>query len=104
MTDSSFRLPRLQLSALAILISSLSFIVLALPVQAHHPIGDLSPKDYNIWQGIISGLTHPIFGVDHLIFLMSIGLTGMAGIHRWVLPLIGCTLAGSLAGLISRHY
>ena len=101
MTDSFFRLPRLRPGTLAILISFLSFIVLALPVEAHHPIENLSPKDYNIWQGIISGLAHPVFGVDHLIFLMSIGLTGLVSIHGWLLPLIGCTLAGSLGGLIS---
>ena len=39
---------------------------------AHHPMGGETPS--TIWQGLLSGLGHPIIGVDHLAFIVAIGL------------------------------
>jgi urease accessory protein len=39
---------------------------------AHHPMGGETPS--TLWQGLLSGLGHPIIGVDHLAFIVAIGL------------------------------
>tara|TARA_R110000824_G_scaffold122773_2_gene280278 strand:+ start:24840 stop:25451 length:612 start_codon:yes stop_codon:yes gene_type:complete len=52
----------------------LKLILLALPLTAygHHPMGGETPS--TLWQGLLSGLGHPIIGFDHLAFIIAIGL------------------------------
>jgi urease accessory protein len=38
----------------------------------HHPKGGETPS--TLWQGFLSGLGHPILGIDHLAFIIAIGL------------------------------
>ncbi|WP_299488391.1 HupE/UreJ family protein [Acaryochloris sp. IP29b_bin.137] len=50
---------------------------------AHHPFGGQTPA--NSIEGFLSGLGHPVIGIDHLAFVIAIGL--MAAILRpglWV--------------------
>jgi len=42
------------------------------PVLAHHPNGGEIPS--NFIQGFLSGLGHPVIGIDHLVFVVAIGL------------------------------
>jgi urease accessory protein len=44
-------------------------IALADPVWAHHPMGGAVPS--TAWQGLLSGLGHPVIEVDHLLFLLG---------------------------------
>lgn len=53
---------------LAVLMTSL----LTTPALAHHPIGGIVPQ--TLWQGFISGIAHPVIGIDHLAFLIAFGL------------------------------
>jgi urease accessory protein len=58
-----------------IIISSLiaiSSLALCLPAMAHHPFGGDSPT--NAMEGFLSGLGHPVIGLDHLAFVITIGL------------------------------
>lgn len=41
-------------------------------VQAHHPMGGAAPE--TAVQGMVSGLAHPVIGIDHLIFLVVAGV------------------------------
>ncbi|MGF1575246.1 MAG: HupE/UreJ family protein [Cyanophyceae cyanobacterium] len=49
---------------------------LALPVQAHHPFGGATPATG--WEGFLSGLGHPVIGLDHLAFVIATGLLAVA--------------------------
>jgi len=53
------------------LVSASSF-VLAAPAWAHHPFGESTPT--NAIAGFLSGLGHPVIGLDHLAFVLLIGL------------------------------
>ena len=39
---------------------------------AHHPTGGNTPDTFS--SGLLSGLAHPIIGIDHLIFLILLGI------------------------------
>ncbi len=75
------------------------FLLAALPVAAHHPL-DSQLESFNLFQGLISGLFHPIIGLDHLIFLLSVGLLGRLS-HFTRIPLL---LAFGLFGSIASQF
>lgn len=57
------------------LIIALAIAILILgvePAHAHHPMGGATPANFS--QGLLSGLAHPIIGLDHLVFVIAIGL------------------------------
>jgi urease accessory protein len=61
----------------------LTTLLLALPAAAHHPTGGMMPESF--LGGFLSGLGHPVLGLDHLAFLVAVGLaTGLAGLSLWV--------------------
>ena len=75
---------------------SLRLIVLALgnaPAFAHHLMGGHTPATFG--EGILSGLGHPVIGLDHLAAVVAVGC--LAAAHRaayalavaFVLPMIG---------------
>jgi urease accessory protein len=50
-----------------------------LSASAHHMMGGKMPGTFG--QGLLSGLGHPIIGIDHLAILVAVGLaTGVAGL------------------------
>lgn len=51
---------------------SLSFGGIMAPAIAHHAMGGKLPT--NLWQGLLSGIAHPIIGLDHFCFVIAIGL------------------------------
>ena len=64
---------------------------------AHHPMGGNTPS--TIWEGLLSGVGHPIIGFDHLAFIVAVGLAASFFSRRYLLPLafifttvIGCLL------------
>jgi urease accessory protein len=75
------------------------FLVLAFanaPAFAHHAMGGGTPSTFG--QGLLSGLGHPIIGIDHLAFLIAAGVVvGIAGL-KLILPLVfvGMSAAGVL--------
>jgi urease accessory protein len=52
--------------------------------------------------GLLAGLAHPVFGLDHLLAMLAVGLWAaqQSGAARWALPLtfVGTMLIGGLLG------
>ena len=67
----------------------------AFPVAAHHPF-EGGGESFSFLEGIISGLAHPLLGVDHLLFLLSVGLIGRFSFSKWVPSLLLCGLLGAI--------
>ena len=60
----------------------LAFVTIASPVLAHTDTGDIG--------GFSSGFFHPIFGPDHVIAMVAVGLWGvfLGAPAIWVLPIV----------------
>jgi urease accessory protein len=52
----------------------------------------------NLLDGLLSGITHPAVGLDHLTFMVAIGL--VAALTNASLPVIGFFVAASLVGIV----
>lgn len=74
-------------------------VLLAAPARAHHLI-DITSLQPSVFNGLLSGLAHPVIGPDHLLFLVALALTGLTQRRRWMLALLVTGLLGSAAGLI----
>jgi urease accessory protein len=61
-------------------------LVAADPAQAHHVMGGRTPETFA--QGLLSGLGHPVIGIDHLAFIVAMGLAvGVANLSL-AIPLV----------------
>lgn len=80
-----------------------AFAILAEPALAHHPMDGQLPD--SLATGLLSGLGHPVIGLDHLAFVVAVGLAaGLIASPLLVLPIafVALTVAGvgvHLAGL-----
>ena len=67
-------------------------------VQAHHAMDGVTPTTF--MQGLLSGIAHPVIGLDHLAFLLVAALLSVTlkGKARYLVPLafVGATVAGTL--------
>lgn len=50
---------------------ALGLALAAPPAWAHHAMGGVLPG--TAWQGLLSGLGHPVIGLDHLAFVLGVG-------------------------------
>jgi urease accessory protein len=66
------------------------------PALAHHVMGGRTPSSFI--EGILSGLGHPIIGLDHLAFLIAVGVA--VGIEGLSLLLPGGFVAASVIGVV----
>ena len=64
---------------------ALSLLVVASPASAHHAMGGKMPS--NFFEGFYSGLAHPVIGVDHLAFIVAIGLFAALKPQGLVIPI-----------------
>lgn len=55
------------------------------PAVAHHATGGRTPTSF--WEGLLSGLAHPVIGLDHLAFVVAIGLLSARQVRGAWLPL-----------------
>lgn len=55
------------------------------PAVAHHAMGGRTPTSF--WEGLLSGLAHPVIGLDHLAFVVAIGLLSARQVRGAWLPL-----------------
>lgn len=80
---------------------SLLLLLMAQPATAHHAFGGRIPK--NFFEGFLSGLAHPIIGIDHFAFILSIGLIAasiLGGI--WIIVgFLGAAMLGTAIHLMS---
>ncbi|PSR18860.1 urease accessory protein UreJ [filamentous cyanobacterium CCP3] len=56
-----------------------ALLLLPLPSLAHHPLGGGVPVTFA--EGFLSGLGHPVIGLDHLAFVVALGL--LAAVSAW---------------------
>lgn len=84
---SAFRRPALALSAM----------LLAFAVPAHAHVDKAS-------SGFVSGLLHPVFGIDHFLAMLSVGIVSaqLGGRHVWGVPaaFVLAMISGAAAGLL----
>jgi urease accessory protein len=73
------------------------FLVISAPAMAHHPMGGEMPS--NFFEGFMSGLAHPLIGLDHFTFVVAIGLLAATKRQGVVIPVAFILAAMVGAGL-----
>lgn len=79
------------------LAATIGFFTVPLPAYAHHAIGGKTPV--NLFEGFLAGLAHPVIGLDHLAFIVAIGLLAV-GQRRGALLPAGFVVAAMLGTMI----
>ncbi len=71
---------------------------LAVPslAYAHHPMGGATPNTF--MEGLLSGIGHPIIGIDHLAFVILVGLAAVFLTRKYMAPL--AFILGTVAGCL----
>ncbi len=77
--------------------SGLLATVISGSTQAHHPMDGQIPS--TMFEGLISGIAHPVIGLDHLLFIASIGLFAVLSGASLIRLVTGFTIS-SLSGLL----
>lgn len=67
------------------LVAGLLAFFAAAPAFAHHAMGGQVPN--TLATGLISGLAHPVIGLDHLAFILAAGLLAAPRSRSLILPL-----------------
>lgn len=62
---------KIQNRAGALTLAAWAVAAMPLRADAHHAMGNATPG--NAFEGLVSGLAHPVIGVDHLLFILAIG-------------------------------
>jgi urease accessory protein len=84
-------LVRVAVGAIAVL------LLLPLPSWAHHPLGGRVPA--TAFEGFLSGLAHPVIGLDHLTFVVAVGLLAAVSRRGIVMPVAFVLAAMAGTGL-----
>jgi urease accessory protein len=71
------------------------FFLLCAPASAHHVMGGKLPSTF--FEGLLSGLGHPVIGPEHLGFLIAVGL--VVGAYGLSLALPAVFVAAMAAGV-----
>mgnify|MGYP003627562684 CR=1 FL=1 len=66
---------------------------------AHHPMGGAIPA--TLWQGLASGVGHPVIGLDHLAFIVGMSMLALLTRAPRLVPLafVAMTVVGTLIHL-----
>ena len=69
------------------------------PALAHHPMGGALPGTFT--QGLLSGLGHPVIGLDHFAAIVAVGCRAAAHLKGWglVIGFVMAMMAGVAAHL-----
>jgi urease accessory protein len=80
---------------LTAMVGALAFV----PVNAfaHHPLGGMTPSSFT--EGFLSGVGHPVIGLDHLAFVVAMGVAAWLAGSRFVAPLFFILAAMAGTGL-----
>ena len=79
-----------------IVFAGLPILFAAAPALAHHPMGGAMPETF--MQGLLSGIGHPVIGIDHFAFVVALGLAAAFMRNVWAPPL--AAVAGMAAGCL----
>jgi urease accessory protein len=88
MTRPAFSRPVLALA------SAFAAAATAAPALAHHPMGGQIPQTFA--HGFLSGIGHPVIGLDHFAFVVGVGLLSLFCARRYLMP--GAFVAATMAG------
>ena len=86
-------LQKLSLTGAILILWSL----ISAPAFAHHPLDGRLPA--NFFEGIMSGFGHPILGLDHLAFVVAIGLMAFGLTQGFLVPIAFVLATGIGAGI-----
>jgi len=75
-------------------IVALGSLMFATSARAHHAMGGQTPV--NALEGLISGIAHPVIGLDHLAFIVAVGL--LASVSRPGLLVAGSFMLAAMVG------
>ncbi|MGZ5939774.1 MAG: HupE/UreJ family protein, partial [Rhizomicrobium sp.] len=78
----------------ALLVLSGLAAILAQPALAHHVMGGAMPANW--WQGLLSGLGHPVLGLDHFAAIVAAGF--IASLHSRGVALVGLYIISMIVG------
>jgi len=83
------------------LVVTAGLMLAATPAFAHHPFGGDTPT--NAVQGFLSGMGHPVIGLDHLAFVITAGLLAAAMGGGLLIPIgfVAASMAGTGLHLMS---
>ncbi|MEL6350792.1 MAG: HupE/UreJ family protein [Cyanobacteria bacterium J06627_28] len=79
---------------LTAMLGLMALLMMSSPAFAHHPLDGRLPA--NIFEGLFSGIAHPVIGFDHLAFVIAAGLVGALIKRGMVIPI--AFVAASLGG------
>lgn len=80
---SVFKLKLRYIAAIAAIIW-MGFFSSPQPALAHHALGGRIPA--NFFEGFLSGLAHPLIGLDHFAFVVAVGLLAAGQVRGALLP------------------
>jgi len=84
-----------------LMVSTGLLLIVSSPAFAHHVMDGMTPQ--TLGQGLLSGLAHPIIGLDHFAFLVvaMLLICALKGTARFLVPLafIGATIGGTVLHL-----
>jgi urease accessory protein len=72
--------------------------LLASPASAHHAMGGKTPSTF--FEGFLSGLAHPILGLDHFAFIIALGI--LTVVCRLNLSVALATIGASALGVAAH--
>ncbi len=72
-----------------IALAALPLLFAAAPAFAHHPMGGAVPATF--MHGLLSGIGHPVIGIDHFAFVAAVGLAAAFMRNIWAPPLAAVT-------------
>lgn len=79
-----------------ILTCTLLLLLVSTPASAHHAMGGETPDTF--FAGFMSGLAHPIIGLDHLAFVVGVGF--LASFFAWGMTLPLSFVLTSILGTV----
>lgn len=78
------------------IVATIAFLAFCTQALAHHPMDRRLPG--TAFEGLLSGLGHPIIGIDHLAFIVACGI--IASAYRQALALTLAFVAASSTGAL----
>lgn len=97
-----FRIGFQEFNVVAIaLLMGISLLLTAAPATAHHAFGGETPS--NFFEGLLSGMAHPVIGLDHFAFVVAVGLLSAIKQRGFFIPVafVLTALAGTGIHLMS---
>lgn len=95
--------PAIAKSSLLSFVAIAGLVAVSSPAFAHHPFGGETPG--NAMQGFLSGLGHPVIGLDHLAFVITAGLLAAAVGRGLIIPIsfVLASVAGTVIHLMALN-